>query len=192
MKSDREFLDGIYAKAEELKFRSDMDNDFELKGRDHTSVQKPHASSVKYVKYASMAAGIMLLLSSAFYIDNLVDKNKLEETPIPRNFKIISYTDQLIEDATDIIAINANYNKDGVALNIIKSYKKSTKKSLLQNHLNNTEISLTEGQTAIVFINADSKEAPILDIFLLDADNNRFINPNGESITEELLIKITK
>lgn len=187
MKSDREFLDGVFAKAEELASNSDLEHEPKLEQNYIKSVQKRHTSPIKYTKYAGMAAGFLLLIASGLFLNNLKDKNnQTDSTPIPRNLRMFSYTDQLLEQATDIVAINANGNKDAVALNIIKNYRSSNDEQWILNHLDNTVIGLTAGQSAIVFINEDSKSTPVMDIFILDTDNGSFINHHGEIITEEL------
>ncbi len=188
MKSDREFLDGIYAKVEEIESFSTLDNNLKLNGHYNKQTQKQHLSSTKYVKYAGMAAGFLLLISSALYINNYIEKNdQIDTQPIPRSFRMLGYTDGLMEQATDIVAIKASTKNNVIALSITKSYKASGNESKALNYLDNDVIGLTADQSAIVFIDADSKEAPVMDIFVWEPDSKSFINPYGEILTEEIL-----
>lgn len=188
MKSDREFLDGIYAKAEKVKSISTIDNNLRFNEYTKMQPQKQHVSSTKYVKYASMAACFLLLISSALYINNYIEKNKqIANQPVPSNIRMMGYTDHLIAKATDIIAIKTNHESNGIALSIIKIYKSSGIEPKSLNYLNNDVIGLSDDQSAIVFIDADSKAAPVMDIFVWEPDSNSFVNPYGEIITEEIL-----
>jgi len=191
MKSDREFLEGIYAKAEKLPSSiSSLDYDLKLKDNYIKSAQKQHTSSTKYVKYAGMVAGFLLLLSSTLFIKNYIEiNNQLDNQPDPSNFRMIHYTDQLMEQATDIVEIKAKYENHVITLGIVKGYKGSGNESKISNYLNNDVIALAADQSAIVFIDANSKVSPVMDIFVWEPDSNSFVNPYGEIITEEILNK---
>lgn len=185
MKSNREFLDGIYEKAEKIKSDSTFDNN--LISYEHAIKQnlKKHAS-FKYVKYAGMAAGLLLLISSALSVNKYFDKNKQNANqPLPRNLDMLSYTDQLINQATDIVEVKAYQDNNKITFRIIKSYKSSGNE--LNNYLNNDVIDISVDKSAIVFINTDSKNAPLLDVFVWEPDINSFVNPNGDLITDEIL-----
>lgn len=188
MKTDREFLEGIYAKAEKLPPSiASLDHDLKVNEKYYKPSQKQDTFSSKYVKYAGMAAGFFLLLSSALFINNYIEiNNQIDKQPVPISFRMIHYTDQLMEQATDIVEIRANQENDIITIDIVKSYKDSGNESKLSNYLNNDVIGLTKNQSAIVFIDVDSKDIQVLDIFVWEADSNRFINPYGEIITNEI------
>ena len=190
MKSDREFLDGIYAKAKKLQSPiSTLDHDLKHKENYNKSTQNQHNYSSKHVKYAGLVASFLILLSSALYINNYININKqIDNQPVPSNFRMIHYTDQLMEQATDIVEIRAKYENDIITIDIVKRYKDSGNESI-SNYLNSDVIGLTADQSAIVFIDVNSKDIPIMDIFVLEADSNSFINPYGEIITNEILGK---
>ncbi len=192
MKSDREFLDGIYAKAEKIKAPTSMLNhDLKHKENYNKPAQNRHTSFTKHVKYVVMVASFLLLVSSALYINNYIEFNKqIDIQPVPARFRTIHATDQLMEQATDIVQIGAKYENGAITINIVKSYKDSGNESKLSNHLNNDVIGLTADQSAIVFIDINSKDMPVMDIFIWKADRNSFINPNGETITDEILDKL--
>lgn len=185
MKSDREFLDGIYAKAEELTL-SKFDNLPSKKSKFF------HSTPARYIKYAGIAAVFILLLSSAMFIPDLIkENNQVDITPIPRNVRYLPpYTEQIMEQASDIVEIKAYDSNDEMTLVITRYYKKSEIGSLDLSYLDSSKIGLAAGETAIVFLNVESKEAPVMDIFTLDSESNCFINPYGESITEELLDRL--
>ncbi len=191
MKSDREFLDGIYAKAEKLQSPiSTLDHDLKHKENYNEPTQNQHTYSSKYVKYTGLVASFLLLLSSALYINNYIDINKqIDNQPVPSNFRMIQYTDQLMEQATDIVEIRAKYENDVITIDIVKIYKDSGNESKLSNYLNSDVIGLTADQSAIAFIDVDSKDIPVMDIFVWETDSNSFINPYGEIITNEILGK---
>ena len=190
MKSDREFLDGIYAKAEKLQSPiSTLDHDLKHKENYNKPTQNQHNYSSKHVKYAGLVASFLILLSSALYINNYININKqIDNQPVPSNFRMIHYTDQLMGQATDIVEIRAKYENDIITIDIVKRYKDSGNESI-SNYLNNDVIGLTADQSAIVFIDVDSKDIPVMDVFIWEADSNSFINPYGEIITNEILDK---
>jgi hypothetical protein len=181
-------LDGIYEKAEKVVSISPIDNNLRLNECNNKQTQKQQVSSSKYVKYAGMAAGFLLLISSALYINNYIEKNnQIDSQPIPSNMRMIGYTDHLIEKATDIIAVKASQENNDIALKIIKSYKSSGIDPETINYLSNDVVGLSLDQSAIVFIDAGSKDTPVMDIFVWEPDSNSFVNPYGEIITEEIL-----
>lgn len=187
MKSDREFLDGVYAKAEKIKSYSALDGNLISKEISDKLTNK-HANSYKYVKYAATAASVILLISSALFINAYSERNKqIPDKPVPRNIKIPDYTDQLMNQATDIVAVKSIQENNMIVLNIIKSYKSSAND--LHNYFDNDLIKLDADQTAILFINADSIDTPLIDIFIWEPADNYFVNPDGVTITEETLNK---
>lgn len=190
MKSDREFLTCVYAKAEKLMSVPTPDYDLDIKEYFNNQTQKKHALSSQYVRYAGMAAGFLLLISSALLINHLGRSNQISNKPIPSNFRMMGYTNQIIEQATDIIAVKANHEENDITLSIIKYYKDSGYDSQALNSLDNDVIGLSPGQSAIVFIDATSKDASVVDIFVWEADSNSYINAKGEMITEETLNNI--
>lgn len=190
MKSDREFLDGIYSKAEKLPSSiSSLDHDLLLKkNRYNESVLKKQASYTKYVKYGGMVAAFLLLLSSTLYFNNDREiNNQIDNHPVPSKFRMIHYPEQLVEEATDIVELRAKHENDVTTLDFVKSYKDSGNGTRILNLLNNDVIALTADQSAVIFIDVDSKDSPIMDIFIWAPDRNCFINPYGEVITEENL-----
>src|SRR5690606_32939344 len=127
---------------------------------------------------------------SSLYLNKFMDKNnQIDTRPNPHNMRIINYRDQLMEQATDIVHIQVNYEDNKRVLSVIKIYKDSGNELMISNYLNNDVIGLTAGQSAIVFIDWNSENTPIMDVFIREADSNSFINPYGEIITEEILEK---
>jgi len=191
MKSDREFLDGIYAKSEKLESPiSTLDHDLKHKENYNKPTQNQHTYSNKHVRYAGLVASFLLFLSSSLYINNYIEINKkIDNQPVPSNFRMIHHTDQLMEQATDIVEVRAKYENDVITIDIVKSYKDSGNESGLSSYLNSDVIGLTADQSAIVFIDVDSKDIPVIDIFVWEADSNSFINRYGEIITNEILDK---
>lgn len=188
MKSDREFLDGIYAKAEKSSSMSPLDSDYLIKETHNKPTPKKHTTYTKYVKYGGMVAGFILLLSSTLYLNNYTEKNEQnDDQPVPSKFRMIPYSDLIIEEATDIVEIRAKYKDDVITLDIAHNYKESANGPSISNYLNNDVIGLTADQSALVFINADSKNTPIMDIFIWVPDSNHFTNLYGEVITVDKL-----
>lgn len=191
MKSDREFLDGVYAKAEELTTSSVLD--LELK---YKEIYQPmnNKKTTRYVKYTGMAAGFLLLVSSAVYLNNFAQKsNQIGNTPVPRDIRMVNYFEQLIEQASDIIAVEASDIDGEVVLIITEDFKNSGNDIQRINIVDNNVIGLMEGQSAIVFINADTKDASVMDVFLRDKDNKDssiYENQYGETITLEALYNL--
>ncbi len=187
MKSDREFLDGIYAKVEKIT-SSISDKNLELNEYNTKKTQKNHVSYIRYVKYAGVAAGFLLLISSTLYANSYVKRNKqIANQPEPGKTRMMSYTDYLIGNATDILAVKASHENSDMALSVIKIYRSSEPKANVFHYLSNDVVGLSVDQSAIVFINADSRDTPIMDVFVWEPDSNRYVNPYGEIVTEEII-----
>lgn len=189
MKSDREFLDGIYVKAEKLKTSNSVsDYDMDLYENNDQRNKKFQSRTTNYMKTAGVLVASMLVVSSTINIYKPMNVNHLvDNRNLTRNTRMIEYQDQLIERATDIIEVKANSESNLITLEIIGSYKDSKSESQISSFLNNDVVGLTLEQSAVIFIDADLKEGMILDIFAWDSDKNCFINSYGEIITQEIL-----
>lgn len=189
MKSDREFLDGIYVKAEKLTSSNSVsDYDMELYENNNQRNKKFQSRTANYIKAAGVLVASLLVISSTINIYKPMNVNHLvDNRNMTRNTRMIEYQDQLIERATDIIEVKAKSESNLITLEIIGSYKDSKSESKISSFLNNDVVGLTLDQSAILFIDADSKDGMILDIFTWDSDENCFINSYGEIITQEIL-----
>lgn len=186
MMSDSEFLSGVYEKAE--KITSDSMLDLNL---NHKEQYQPIRTTARYVKYTGMAAGFLLLISSAIYLNNVTEKgNQVRNTPVPRDIKMVNYSEQLIEQASDIIAVEANVIGGEVKLNITEEFKNSGNDLKNINVLDPNIIDLEEGQLAIVFIRSDSMNTQVIDVFLWDEDKSIYENQYEETITSEALYNL--
>lgn len=189
MKSDREFLDGIYVKAEKLTSSNSVsDYDMELYENNNQQNKKFRPRTTNYIKAAGVLVASLLVISSSINIYKPMNVNHLvDNRNMTRNTRMIDYYDQLIERATDIIEVKAKSESNLITLEIIGRYKDSKSESKISGFLNNDVVGLTIEQSAILFIDADSKDGMILDFFTWDSEKDCFINSYGEIITQEIL-----
>lgn len=190
MKSDREFLDGIYVKAEKLTADAALIVDIQQKKDDSAMKQR---GSTRYVKYAGLAASFLIFISSAIFLNNYIGRNnEIVDTPTPSSIRIVNYHEQLIEQASDIIAVETGSFDDKAALSITEGFKTSGNEGQLLNALDSTMIGLKEGESAIVFMKFDSGNFKVLDAFIWDKENGAYSNQYGESIDLESLKNLRK
>lgn len=190
MKSDREFLDGIYAKAEKLSSSNSVLYDrIEFDEMDNRRNRNSYTRSTGHLKFAGVFVALLVVLTSTINTNAPTNtKPSVDPRNVPRTANMMEYSDQLSEEATDIIEVKAKPQNDRITLGIVDSYKGTKSDSDLSNLLNNEVLSLTVNQSAIVFIDADSQDMKIMDIFVWNSDKNCFMNPYGETITREILI----
>lgn len=191
MKSDREFLDGIYKKSEDIK----KDKSFEL------------VDGIKinpYRKYMALAATLLLLITSILYIesglnlsmgDKKVEENipntiKQVQAPAPRTLMMISYTENLLVEASDIVGILGFEDEDKIEIEIIESYKGSFDRLEIIEYIREINISLEKDEHAIVFIQNHLENIEIMDVFLYSNETKNYVNEYGEMISPEQLIGI--
>ncbi len=197
MKSDNEFLNGIYKKAEELK--AELEAEVKI-SEDEVGVNSFEASFnqkrkqkyfTRYPKYAGMAAGFILLISSTIYFVKLQENNNAIDIPNPHGVKIINYTGQTLEQATDIVKINVKDNNGVLQQDIVKVYKDSGNETLIIAFFNDNNIGLIAGDSAIAFLQADSNGAILMETFI-KTEANTYVSPFGEVVTEEELDELSK
>lgn len=190
MKSDREFLNGIYVKAEQLTYESVLDSD--LKHMKHNPSMKRRGTA-RYLKYAGLAASFLLVVSSAVLLNDYKEtNNQISDTPAPANIRMVNYSEQLIDQSTDIRAVEA-FGVDGkVGVKITEDFKNSVDDSQILKTIDSNKIGLKEGQSAIIFLKLDSANTEFLDIFLRNKDNGIYTNQYGETIELETLYNIEK
>ncbi len=203
MKSDNEFLNGVYKKAEELK-AEELKRE-ELKAEEQipevvdydinpleTSFNKKRKQkySTRYTKYLGMAAGFILLMSSTIYFIKLQENMEPINSPAPYGVKSINSV-QILEQATDIVEIKVKDDHGVLQQEIVKVYRNSGNETLITDFFNGNNIGLIAGDSAIAFLQVDSNGAMLMEIFIKTEDNT-FVSPFGGVLTEEELIEISK
>ncbi|SCP99488.1 hypothetical protein [Anaerobium acetethylicum] len=172
MKSDREFLDGIYEKVE----KAESDQPPKIRKR------------ARYVKYAGMAAGFLVLAFSAMFLNRFTksdDQNAA--TPAAYEVRMVDFSEQLIAQASDIVEVEARDDNGGMVVDITRSFKSSG------NDLKGLPVAdleaagLSAGQSAVVFVDADAGGTSVMDVFIGDADHLSYTNQYGETIELERL-----
>lgn len=188
MKSDREFLNGIYVKVEQVTYDSVLD--FNLIHKKHNPTMKRRRTT-RYIKYAGLAASFLLLVSSAVFFSNYKEtNNQISDTPAPANIRMVNYSEQLIDQSTDIRAVEACSVDGIVEVKITEDFKNSVDDLQILKIVDSNTIGLKEGQSAIIFLKSDSANTEILDIFLWNKDNGIYTNQYGETIEIDTLYNI--
>ncbi|MFT4144088.1 MAG: hypothetical protein QM644_06495 [Mobilitalea sp.] len=195
MKSDSEFLNGVYKKAEELKAELEQQIPEEDNGitplASAFNRKRKQKYSTRYTKYAGMAAGFILLISSTIYVVKLQGNNAPIDLPNPHGVKIINYSGQTLEQATDIVEINVKENNGELQQDIGKVYKNSGNETVIAEFFHGNNIGLIAGDSAIAFLQADTNGAVLMEVFI-KAEDNTYVSPFGEVVTEEELNELSK
>lgn len=198
MKSDHEFLKGVYKKAEELRNKDEM----ELK---HSKASQFEWMNVKYRKmnyiyrYGTVAAMLTIIVLASSNLITPTNHNEIiNNEPIPINNEPIGFSnkgtrtlnilDLLFDTSTDVVEIGFNSADENNKYLMVKNYKTNLGKDEILEVISTKDITLQENQTAIMFIRESDNEKTILDIFLGDLNQEgTFKNDYGEVITKEEL-----
>lgn len=217
MKSDYEFLNGVYKKAEELKAELEAEKhipeeanqiteekqirekqisakanyDFNALESSFSKKKKSHKGITRYAKYTGMAAGFILLLSSTIYFVKLQGDNGSIDIPNPHGVKIINFSDQILEQATDIVEINVKDHNGVLQQEVTKVYKDSGNEVLITEFFQSNKIGLLAGDIAVAFLKVDTNVAVLMEIFI-KAEDNTYVNPFGDVLTEEKLNELSE
>lgn len=178
MKSDNEFLNGVYKKAEELKAEASYNQ------------QRKQKYSTRYTKYLGMAAGFILLMSSTIYFVLLQENKEPINSPAPYGVKTIN-SGQILELATDIVEIDVKDNNGVLQQDIVKIYKESGNETIITAFFNDNNIDLIAGDSAIAFLQVDSNGAVLMETFI-KTEANTYVSSFGEVVTEEELDELSK
>jgi hypothetical protein len=190
MKSDQEFLKGIYEKADQLRQLDDKDKDklkvYQVK---EWNLKSEHPHNI--YKYGSFVAVFLVLLIVTLFISF----PKTEQYPISRepfnlndkNTRGINILDILFDSSTDIVKVGKDSKN---RLETRKVYKGILSTTDILNTISTKGLELEEDQTAIIFIQADSEGLVIMDIFLSDdSATGTFINEYGDTLLQDELEK---
>ncbi len=177
MKSDREFLNEVYQKAEQMK--KDEENPDRFKGKRKAPLG-----------FALTAAAFLIFLSVTYVFHNITG-NREPVTPQkfslePRGINLPDYIQELLDTATEVAEIQPVENGTGT-YRILKLYKHSLAEDNIIKELNNLIPVLGEGETAIVFLNTGTEGLQLLDVFTGKEDTKDYINSAGDVLTEERL-----
>ena len=103
---------------------------------------------------------------------------------------MVNYSEQLIDQSTDIRAVEACSVDGIVEVKITEDFKNSVDDLQILKIVDSNTIGLKEGQSAIIFLKSDSANTEILDIFLWNKDNGIYTNQYGETIEIDTLYNI--
>lgn len=178
MKSDREFINGIYAKAKKMEMKEEKEPD-RVKIKRKTPVH-----------YALTAAALLILLSVNYLFSNIPGaKEPITPQNIsiePRGLGIPDDIQGLLDTATEIVFIKSDENRTE-GFQILKLYQHSLQKSIIAENLTKLLPALQENQTAIVFLKADTAGLQLLDMFTGKDGTKDYVNSKGEILTKERL-----
>ena len=187
MKSDREFLQGIYTKAEEMKLSTQTVND---KG----PLSKKQWKSIFNIKptnlrFAMATAAFVLIISSGVFITSLTNEKSIEKPQtlgvIPRGLPITEGEQQIWDKVTDVIEVRSS--KDESSYKIVQVYKGQALEKDILNRIKDPVTNLEDGQTAIILLEINEEDIMVLDIYYSEKDNNTYRNLSNLVLTRDSL-----
>ncbi|HBZ35764.1 MAG TPA: hypothetical protein DEO33_05030 [Rikenellaceae bacterium] len=152
MKSDREFLDGIYKKAEKVDIAKTVSNE------DISLLKNMGKRKISYVpRRAVQFAGSFAVLVLIFSVSGMIPQTGNQKDPriVPRVASgVMDLTEDhpLIQQATEILEVEAEKIEKSIPLSVVGTYKKSGKEPLSTSFLEKNELGIQEGQKAILFL----------------------------------------
>ncbi|MDF2868662.1 MAG: hypothetical protein K0R05_237 [Anaerocolumna sp.] len=187
MKSDREFLSGVYQKAEQIKTEEQMK---QMKTEEEKPELFPGKRKVP-LRFALTATAFLIFLSVT-YVFNNIPGTKEPATPQnfslePRGIGMPDYIQELIDTATEIAEVQPVENGIG-SYKILKLYKNSLTEDRITEKLTKLLPVLGEGETAIVFLSDDMDGLQLLDVFHEKESEKGYINSAGDVLTVDRLV----
>lgn len=184
MKSDREFLEGVYEKVKAMR---SIDSTKTLKPKRVSLFEKwQHPSLAMAGSVVALAMFIGIVWSGGAF-DSFFDPAKRPQV-IQTRFN--QPEDVLINQATSIVEVSTTNN--GKELTISASYKQPLSLKQQQDVLDKLKTQRYTSQKGLVFITIDQEELTILDIFIWDEKASVFVNSFGETIRSTALLDIDK
>ncbi len=179
MKSDREFLEGIYEKAKAMS-KKDQENDFKTKRVGNNKV---------FLRLGTAAAILLFLCSAGLYMQDWRKEAAKEELHTPNvaslRMGIPGGAQQLVSEATDIIELEAL--QEGNTPVIHQIYKASVDEKKLLAALVRNAVNPDPKRRLLVFLKIDSETSEILNVMSEDEVEGTYSSPFTETITREEL-----
>ncbi|MFV0343867.1 MAG: hypothetical protein ACK5JH_13425 [Anaerocolumna sp.] len=187
MKSDREFLQGIYKKSDEMK----QSKQFELDkaGFYEKTIKSIFKKSSNF--RIAMVMGVFLLVITSGFMIRKQSVPKESVTPnsvsvIPRVIPNVTKEELLFHKVTDVIEIQSSL--DSQRFEILNVYTGNTKEELLLDKINSSISSLNHAKSGIVLLQVSEKEITILDIYYSE-DEKQYVNSTNHILTIEEINK---
>ncbi|WP_033165149.1 hypothetical protein [Clostridium sp. KNHs205] len=181
MKSDREFLNEVYQKAEQMK--KEEENPERFKGKRKAPL-----------RFALTAAAFLIFLSATYVFYNISGREPATPQKFnmePRGINLPDYIQELLDTATEVAEVQPVENGTGT-YRILKLYKHSLAEDILIKELTNLMPVIGRGETAIVFLNTGTEGLQLLDVFTGKEDTKDYVNSTGDVLTEERLEGLVK
>lgn len=187
MKSDREFIDGIYQKAEQLDPAKTISQEENVLLKSQEKRRKSYFS-----KPTLQLAGSFAVLALVFFVQGAQNKENLPVDPVdvPR---VISRTVEITEEhplfteATDILEVDAVKNESQIELQPVEGFRTSQESASIESFLLKNELGIEEGKRAVLFLQMKDEKIQVLDVFYWDDEIGIYLNAYRESLSRETL-----
>lgn len=190
MKSDREFLDGIYKKAEKMDAAKTISQE-----EVSLPMKKEKRKESFFPRRAVQFAGSFAVLTLVLSVSGILPQKEMPMDPgkVPRVASgNIDLTEDhpLFEQSTEILEVKAEKKKGSVPLILMESYRESGEDALVESFLAKNELGIQDGQKATLFLEVKEGQVQVLDVFLWEEETDTFVNVFRETITRALLKKV--
>lgn len=187
MKSDREFLDGIYQKAEKLDPVKTISQEESIL----LTFQKKRKNSY-FSSSALKLSGSFAALMLVFALQGIQTQKEVPPNPsdVPRVIsRSIEITREhpLFHEATDVIEVEAVKNGSLIELTLLEAFRFSKENTALEGFLKENELGIEEGTRAVLFLQGTDGGIKVLDVFYYEKASASYLNAYRESFTGELL-----
>jgi hypothetical protein len=180
MKSDQEFLEGVYEKARAMS-KKDQEDDFKTKQIKNRTTS---------LRWGTAAAILLFLCSAGVYMQGWRKEAAKEElhTPNVTSFRmeIPGGAQQLVQEATDIIELEV-LQGEGNSPVIHQIYKASVNEKKLLAALERNAVSPDPERRLLVFLKIDAEASEILNVMSEDEEEGTYTSPFMEAITKDEL-----
>lgn len=190
MKSDREFLDGVYKKAEKMDAAKTISQE-----EVSLPMKKEKRKESFFPRRAVQFAGSFAVLTLVLSVSGILPQKEMPMDPgkVPRVASgNIDLTEDhpLFEQSTEILEVKVEQKKGSVPLILTESYRESGEDALVESFLAKNELGIQDGQKAILFLEVKDGQVQVLDVFLWEEETDTFVNVFRETITRALLKKV--
>lgn len=180
MKSDQEFLEGVYKKARTMNRQSE----------ENEEKTKRVKNNVIVLRLGAAAAILILICSAGVFMQgwNSNAVNNERSTPNVTSFRmeLPGGAQQLVQESTEILELEKQQGTGSTPL-IHHIYKATVKKEVLLSVLDKKAVTPDPERRLLVFLKIDSKGSEILNVMVEDEMEGTYGNPLAGTITKEEL-----
>lgn len=184
MKSDREFLDGVYETIKRMKHDKVTE---EIHRKEAKGITNWQFSTLKLV---SSLGAVLLLITLVVNNQSFLQLFEASKTPQVVNSRNNNSINRSIEEATEIVEVTRIESKGKLNYTITALFKGEFSTQQQVDLINSLVKDGFDAQKAVLFLDSNRKDGLIVDAFFWNDNEKVFVNSFGETISSTSLLNI--